>query len=414
MTIIISVVAIFVLLLPGGLLLFSDLTLRLSAGKGTSQVKASTAGGRKENPRFLVVVPAHDEEDVIRGCARSLCRMTYPQEDYKTVVVADNCSDDTAGIVRDEGLDCLERVEPEKRGKPHALAWAINRLSLTDWDYLVVIDADTRVDRSFLTALSDAARSESGRNRVHYQAYYGLSNVADSWLTFLAGLLVRVRYEQMYLLKNRAAVNCPLTGNGMCFKTELFRNGGWSFFSLTENWEAYAQLTAAGERIEYVPAARLYAHEAASLGESSTRRQRWIVGRYGVLSRWGCKLFRSPRIGWLQKTDALTELLYPGPVLHANAVAVAVVVAFLALPIGWAIGIALGGLATVLPIAVPAMNFARRSGESATVVKSLAVFPFYAVWRIGVTLLAVVRGITGMEWEKTERTSGHRSDDNSA
>jgi glycosyltransferase involved in cell wall biosynthesis len=44
----------------------------------------------------VVLVPAHDEEALIARCVRSLFAQTYPRELIEIVVIADNCSDDTA------------------------------------------------------------------------------------------------------------------------------------------------------------------------------------------------------------------------------------------------------------------------------------------------------------------------------
>jgi hypothetical protein len=41
-------------------------------------------------------VPAHDEEELVGRCVRSLLEQTYPRSQYRVAVVADNCSDGTA------------------------------------------------------------------------------------------------------------------------------------------------------------------------------------------------------------------------------------------------------------------------------------------------------------------------------
>lgn len=394
---------VVVLLLPGALFLASDLSTRLPRRIGGHPPEPRPRVlhlDRDSRPRLLFLVPAHNEESVIASCVESLDRMTYPDEEFGVIVVADNCTDRTAEIVRELGTECLERWNPEERGKPRAIAWALDRLDLKAWDYLVIVDADTEVDHKFGTALARAAIEGRG---THLQAYYGLDNTDESWLTRLSGLLVQVRYEALYPRKERSGLNCPLTGNGMGFRMSLMREKGWTYFSLTENWEAYARLTADGERIRYVRDARLFSQETASAGASVTRRQRWLAGRYGVLVRWIGPLVASRRIGFAQKLDALSELTYPGPVLHADLVVAASLLGFFVLPGSWfltAVGV---GALTLTPIIVPALRIASREGQLRDFVKPVALLPFFAVWRAGVAILTAMKSIGGMEWEKTER-----------
>ncbi len=127
---------------------------------------------------------------------------------------------------------------------------------------MAVVDAD----------LADALAAAGDLRDVAVQAYFGLSNERDSWLSLLAGLLARVRYEGQYRLKALAGLNCPLTGNGMCLGVGLLARAGWAADALTENWELYARYTALGERIRFAPTARLHSQEARTLRQSATQR----------------------------------------------------------------------------------------------------------------------------------------------
>mgnify|MGYP006278674459 CR=1 FL=1 len=393
------------LLLPGLLLLVSDLIQRgIAQGADGGHLSEDTLhpSDVAQLPTFLILVPAHEEQEVIEACVTSLQRQDYPSQAYRPVVIADNCSDKTADIARACGIDCLERQDRTNRGKPYALAWAIEQLELGEWDYVVVVDADTKASSDFTAALAEAALASNGH--PHFQAYYGLSNTDDSWLTQLSNLLVKVRYEALYPLKQMAGLNCPLTGNGMCFRADALDDEGWTFFSLTENWEAYARLTLSGEQIEFVPNARLFAEETPSANQSATRRQRWLAGRYGVLARTAYPLATSREIGWLQKLDSLAELSYPGPILHADAVLAVTLLGYLTFPLQWATVLAAIGLMTLMPVSLPALVIARREDNLTPLLKSLTRLPFYAVWRLGLAALTALRGLTGIEWEKTDRS----------
>src|SRR5439155_22888945 len=93
----------FVLLLPA----LSDLlsVLRIA----TRRASPATGAGADKLPRFLFLVPAHNEELLLPACLESLQRMRYPRRRVDIIVVADNCTDRTADIARDTGVSCLVR-----------------------------------------------------------------------------------------------------------------------------------------------------------------------------------------------------------------------------------------------------------------------------------------------------------------
>ena len=225
--------------------------------------------------RILFLIPAHDEAPLIAECVGSAIRALTGGFSGNIIVIADNCSDDTATVAREAGAKVLERHDRERRGKPHAIAWALERLDLASAEAVVIIDADSVVRPDFATALQEHAPIA---DKV-IQTYNGSSNEFETWLTRLAGVFTRARYELEFPAKQRAGLNVPLTGNGMCIGTAVLRREGWKAFSLAEDAELYARWTAEGIRIRYAQGARVEAREAGSLGHSSTQRARWAAGR---------------------------------------------------------------------------------------------------------------------------------------
>ena len=128
--------------------------------------------------RFDVLVPAHDEAGVIGRCLASLDALDWPRDRFRVVVVADNCGDETAAVARAAGATVLARLEPDVRGKGHALAFAFAWSSAQRFaDAVVVVDADTEVTSNLLEAC--AARIERGADAV--QAHYGVQHPDAGW-----------------------------------------------------------------------------------------------------------------------------------------------------------------------------------------------------------------------------------------
>jgi hypothetical protein len=229
-----------------------------------------------------------------------------------------------------------------------------------------------------------------------------LRNEWDTWLTRLAGVLARVRYEVTYPRKHRANINCPLTGNGMVIGSGLLAETGWRAFSLTENWELYAMLTVEGTAIGLNCEARLFSEEAGTTDQSRTQRTRWMAGRSSVFRDYWRQIVSSNGIGTRQKLDALCELGRLSPVLHLGAAlgVVAFALLFVGSPTRWVIsGIS---FLSVMPEVEGVLRVLSRHPKRATILLDLLRLPYYFAWRIAVTI-ATVFGARPTTWKRTER-----------
>jgi cellulose synthase/poly-beta-1,6-N-acetylglucosamine synthase-like glycosyltransferase len=353
-----------------------------------------------EIPRLLFLVPAHDEQLLIAGCVRSLIDMTYPANYRRIVVIADNCSDGTAPLAREQGVDCLERTDPVLRGKPRAIAWALAQMDLRLWDACVIVDADSVVSANFALGLAKLAPL----NDIAFQANFGVLNEFESWLTRLGGVLSRCRYEVTYPLKQSAGLNCPITGNGMGFGTNLLIRHGWRAFSITEDSELYAAYTEEGVSIRHASEASLFSQEARTLGQGVTQRRRWLAGRMRIIREWAVRLVRSQHIGWHQKLDAFVELGLAGPVLQLLVtifVLIAVVVG-VGGQFGWWIATLAAG--SLSGIAISTIVVISHHPQPWRTIFSFCMLPAYAGWRL-VVLIGTLWTLRDTTWRKTARTA---------
>ena len=347
-------------------------------------------------PNLLFLVPAHDEELLIEACLRSLTRLRYPAERMTIVVVADNCTDRTADLARRMGVRCLERHDVEQRGKPWAIAWALDRLALGDHQAIVIVDADSIVDPGFAAALAAAAPLEDRA----VQAYNDVGNRTENALTRMATVLSTARFRFMNAVKRRASLNVPLA-NGLCIGTGVLARHGWTAFSICEDWELYAILTERGVSVASVPDARIYSQEASSLTQSSSQRRRWTAGRIAVLARYAWPLGRSSRIGAHQKVDAFGELTAPGPAVQLGVVALLSAIALLLHVPGapWIVAALWLSIARTIVYTLAALRVDIEPGRATM---AFAFLPVYTIWRLGVQLTAVVAS-RRTPWIRTDR-----------
>jgi cellulose synthase/poly-beta-1,6-N-acetylglucosamine synthase-like glycosyltransferase len=183
---------------------------------GLKPIRADPASAK---PSFAVLIPAHDER---AGVARTITaiRAAAP-EDLRILVVADNCSDDTAAQARSAGAEVAERRDTDRRGKGFALAFGRDVLAGNPPDVVIVLDADCVPHEDTLLRIASLAMT-SGRP-VQAINLVDPPVEADSMgrvstFAFRVKNLVRQRGLQ------RIAGTCVLTGTGMAFPWVLFRD----------------------------------------------------------------------------------------------------------------------------------------------------------------------------------------------
>jgi cellulose synthase/poly-beta-1,6-N-acetylglucosamine synthase-like glycosyltransferase len=235
-------------------------------------------------PRLIVLVPAHNEAELIGRCVASLRAQAYPSDRFPIAVIADNCTDETAPVARAAGADVMVRHVPAIRGKGHALRWAMDRI-LTDTqppDAVVVVDADSIVDPDFLRELVGpfAAGHEVVQANDLLLVEPGVGRAALD----AAALQLRNGVR----LAGRAALGLPaiLCGNGMLLSSEILRRYPWSAFTATEDGEYSLSLRAAGVMVGFAPRARIYAEPTSNEAGATTQGMRWEAGRFYLIRRW--------------------------------------------------------------------------------------------------------------------------------
>lgn len=386
-----------VLVLTGGVsLVVTGYLARLAfAARRTTPVPASTRW------RFDVVVPAHDEEQGLPETLRSLQTLDYPREHMRVVVVADNCTDQTAVVARAAGVTVLERQDETLRGKGYALAHGFAWSAADQWaDAVVVIDADSTVSVGFLRAI--AAQLEAGAEAV--QADYRVRNVDASWRTELMELAFTLHHTVRSLGRSYLGESCGLRGNGMAFRHATLARVPYAAFSVVEDIEYGIMLGLAGVRVVYAPDAEVRGDMPDTGGEAArTQRERWEVGRRALRAKWCGPLWR---VAWRPQpyaADLLADLLVPPLAIVAVTLLVGLVVSLGA----WMAGVSQYGMVpwilSTLALLVYIVQGIRLTGNPGASIRALLRAPVYVGWKfLGRRRRAAQQG----EWVRTARTKG--------
>ena len=325
--------------------------------------------------RFDVIVPAHDEEANVAATVASLLAMDYPREAFRVVVIADNCSDQTAARARAAGAHVIERFDASRRGKGFALACAFAAtLARGKADAVAVVDADTRVSRNLLRAM--AARLAAGE--VAVQAEYGVLNPDASWRTQLMVLAMSLFHTLRSRARERLGLSCGLRGNGMAIACAALRDVPYAAFSVVEDVEYGVRLAEAGHRVAYAGEAVVHGEMPSSAPAAGTQRRRWERGRR-ALTRMAPKLLArgiAERSAML--LDVGVDLLVP-PLSRLAGLAVVGLAVSAWLGLGAAL--ALCALSAAC-IAVYVARGAQIAGLGFGAARVLAWAPAYVAWKL--------------------------------
>ena len=277
--------------------------------------------------RFAVVVPAHNEELEIGRTVKSIRDTGYPRERFDTIVIADNCTDETASRAAAAGATVLERSDPALRGKGHALRWGFDRLlgGETPYDAVVVIDADSVISANYLAVLNWYL--EQGVQVIQSSDLVEPGN--DAWnaqMTRIGFLL----YNYVRPLGRKAiGGTAGLRGTGMCFAAGVLRAFPWNAYSITEDIEYGLHLLLCGIKVTFAPEATVLAVMPRDARNAEGQRARWEGGRLGLIRRYSlpllAKVMRSRSLAFL---DAFFDLTVPALVNLIGLVLLAALLSF--------------------------------------------------------------------------------------
>jgi hypothetical protein len=252
---------------------------------------APAAPPSDQPPRLVVLVPAHDEAEVIGPTLAALTAAEYPAAARRLIVVADNCGDGTAALAYAAGTEVWERHDDQQRGKGFALAWALERLFAEDdpFDGVVFVDADCVVSPNILAAVGQRLGAGTRALQVDYRA----ANPGDSSAAALRFAGFAVGDTVRFLGKSRLGLSCGLVGTGMAFSRPLLERIPWTTTGLVEDGEFHMRLVLAGERVEFAAEASVSQAVPTTHRGGSSQQERWEMGKLQLIRAWSGRLLAS-------------------------------------------------------------------------------------------------------------------------
>jgi len=358
-------------------------------------------------PRVAILIPAHDEEGQIGATVEGLAAEL--REGDRLVVIADNCGDSTASVVRGIGsqralpaVSVIERRDPTKIGKGFAISFGVEHLEADPPDVVVLVDADCRVTPGAIGELARTARRTGGPVQGEYLLASRPGASPLSRISELA-LLVRNRVRPRGLA--RLGLPCLLTGSGMAFPWRVLHDAPETRSNLVEDMVLGLELALRGNPPRSCVSAQISSELPTENRAAHKQRRRWEHGQLHTLVTYVPRLLVAglarrdvgllalaaelsvPPLALLVILQALLVLASGVPLIFWPAFSVAPLALSLA-----------GVAATALAVGVAWSRFARSVVPAST----LLLVPFYVAWKLPLYGLLLLKG-KQRTWERTAR-----------
>jgi 1,2-diacylglycerol 3-beta-glucosyltransferase len=297
---------------------------------------------------FAIVIPAHNEAENIGQTLRACQALDYPPDLCRIYVIADNCTDRTARVAREAGVECFERNDPARAGKGHALGFAFERIDLERHDAVLVLDADCVIDRHALRSID---RHLQDGERV-LQMNYIVSNPDETPTSYLLAVGNLIENELYCAPKSDLGATILLRGTGMVLHRDVLRRFPWQAHSIVEDVEYGVTLARNGIRVRFIPEVAVRSAFPAGAAQLRVQRARWAGGTLGFARRQALRLMAE---GVCRRRPALIDL---GWTLITLSRPLVVIVATLALGLALAAALLAPGRGAPIPLALAACPLA--------------------------------------------------------
>lgn len=253
-------------------------------------------------PSCTILIPAHNEEKVIRRTVESMTRLVYPYDKLRILVINDGSSDRTREIILD-----LAQLDPRVslydvpqgqggKGKSRALNLGIRQV---ESEIVAIYDADNTPD-------PQALRYLAAQLVLHQElgAVLGKFRTVNKNATLLTRFInIETLTFQSMLQAGRSQLHkiATLPGTNFVMRTALIRQlHGWDEDALTEDSELSIRIYEEGYIIKYIPYAITYEQEPQEWGVWMRQRMRWVRGNNYVIGKFFRHIprFRNRRLGF--------------------------------------------------------------------------------------------------------------------
>ena len=262
--------------------------------------------------RIALVIPAHNEEDVIYDTVKDVIEnQKYPREMFDVYVIADNCTDKTEELAKKAGATVFVHNDPDPKhhmvgfaleygfkellkidsakGEPHQIKFKKKVIdSKKYYDFLIRLDADNHINPEFFSLMNDAYNSGAKIARPYESAL----NMTQSSFTKACGLYYIFDSRCGSRVRERLHIDAHVNGPGSLIDMDIIRRiGGYDTVTMCEDTEFNFKRMFEGYKPHFVEDAVVYEDLPSTFKDTLARNKRLGAGNLRMLFRYGPKMF---------------------------------------------------------------------------------------------------------------------------
>ncbi len=269
-----------ILMAPVLILLIQVVAASISRSKATTYLANKT-----KRPSAVVLMPAHNEALVIKQSIETISPQLLP--DDRLVVIADNCTDDTATIARGLGAEVIERYDERQRGKGYALDYGLQHIAKAPPETVVIVDADCMLHEDTLERL---ILSCQGMQRPIQALYLMETQPNPSLKAKIAAFAWTVKNKVRPLGFKVIGLPCQLMGTGMAFTWHDISQVNLASGHIVEDMKLGVDLAYDNKAPVFLCDAVVTSIFPPSEAATNTQRARWEHGHLSVILNEAPKL----------------------------------------------------------------------------------------------------------------------------
>ncbi len=306
--------------------IFTLSVLRDSKNKTIDAQRPSTF-----QPTVSIIIPAHNEENVIGRLLQQIIKFTYPKDKMQVIVLNDASSDQTGKIAYkyQQKYPFIEVVHRDKSNGAKGKASVMNHgFSLCRSEIILCFDADYYPQKDIVEKLTQSfldPRIGAVQGRVV------VLNEPQNFVTRMVALERTGGYRVDQEARDNLGLITQFGGTVGGFRSSILKSlKGWDESMLAEDTDLTFRVYLAGYRVKYNVDAECYEEAVDNWKSYKRQRYRWAKGHMQCFFKHSLNLIKSPKLSLREKIDGFMLLsIYFMPILVLLSLLVGLPLVFL-------------------------------------------------------------------------------------
>lgn len=242
----------------------------------------------EEFPTVSILIPAHNEEVVIKKTIESMIQLNYPKQKLEVILINDNSSDLTGTIIEDyaERYTFIKAVHTTPPYAGRGKSTALNQgLKESTGEVIAVYDADNTPEPDAICYLAMGLQQDQQAG-----AMVGKFRVVNAEKNLLTRLINVETLTFQWLAQAGRWFWFKMTtipGTNFAIRRSILEElGGWDVKALSEDTELSIRVYNLGYYIRFFPSAITWEQEPESIRVWWRQRTRWARGNLYVIFKY--------------------------------------------------------------------------------------------------------------------------------